>query len=165
VGCFSGGFGAVGVLLKFRLEGVLEECSAFGEKKRVQVINDFGGEGLGGDHVALIKEGFEWNDEQVANGGGFGLHKVRPCKKVSRPIVYCTHNGCTHPLSGLDPLDKNTIASECVPKLQLFILRTVASFFHCPTHAVFVQANFHTPYFDRIARFGRDTIGQAAETP
>ena len=90
-GRFAGGFGAVNVLLEFFLKGILEELSSFGEEEFFHDIEGVSVVGVGGNEVTFVEQGIEAGVKETANGGGFGLHKIRPCKNAYSPYSNDSH--------------------------------------------------------------------------
>ena len=77
----------VDVFLEFCLKSIVEKFSSFGEEELFHIIEGLSVVSVSGNEVAFVEQGIETGVEEVANVGGFGLHKIRPCKSVYPPIL------------------------------------------------------------------------------
>jgi len=90
-GRFADGFGVVDVFLEFFLKGVVEKLSSFGAEEFFHVIEGLSVVGVGGNEVTFVEQGIEAGVKEGANGGGFRLHKIRPCKSAYSPYSNDSH--------------------------------------------------------------------------
>jgi hypothetical protein len=98
---FAGGFELFDAFLDLFLKGFLEKLSAFDEEKVFHLIEDMSVLGVVGDEIAFVDEGIEFGVKKftTARAGGFGLHKIPPCKKGNvKKSITNPHKIFTHPV-------------------------------------------------------------------